>query len=75
MTVTMFDQTLMASQGDYGAEGYVYQSLATIPNMDGHYPVIGSWIVGQEAGVMGIRESRRIITDNMSQFVPHVIEG
>ena len=75
VTVTMFDQTLMASQGDYGEEGYVYQSLATIPNMDGHYPVIGSWIVGQEAGGMGIRESKRIITDNMSQFVPHVIEG
>lgn len=43
--------------------------------MDGHYPVIGSWIIGQEAGGMGIRESKRIITDNMSQFVPHVIEG
>ncbi len=75
VTVTMFDQTLMASQGDYGEEGYVYQSLATIPNMDGHYPVIGSWIIGQEAGGMGIRESKRIITDNLSQFVPHVIEG
>ncbi len=75
VTVTMFDQTLMASQGDYGDEGYVYQSLATIPNMDGLYPVIGSWIIGQEAAGMGIRESKRIITDNMSQFVPHVIEG
>ena len=75
VTVTMFDQTLLASQGDYGEEGFVYQSLATIPNMDGHYPVVGSWIIGQEAGGMGIRESKRIITDNLSQFVPHVIEG
>ena len=73
--MTMFDQTLMESQGDYGDEGYVYQSLATIPNMDGLYPVIGSWIIGQESAGMGIRESKRIITDNMSQFVPHVIEG
>jgi glutathionylspermidine synthase len=24
---------------------------------------------------MGIRESARLITDNLSQFVPHVIEG
>ena len=75
VTVTMFDQTLMESQGDYGDEGYVYQSLATIPNMDGLYPVIGSWIIGQESAGIGIRESKRIITDNMSQFVPHVIEG
>lgn len=75
VTVTMFDQTLLASSGDYGEEGFVYQSLASIPNIDGHYPVIGSWIIGQEAGGMGIRESNRIITDNLSQFVPHVIEG
>ena len=75
ITVTMFDQTLLASSGDYGEEGYVYQSLASIPNMDGHYPVIGSWIIGQEAGGIGIRESNKIITDNLSQFVPHLIEG
>lgn len=75
VTVTMFDQTLLASSGDYGEEGFVYQSLASIPNIDGHYPVIGSWIIGQEAGGMGIRESNKIITDNLSQFVPHVIEG
>lgn len=75
VTVTMFDQTLLSSSGDYGDEGYVYQSLATIPNFDGHHPVVGSWIIGQEAGGMGIRESSRIITDNLSQFVPHVIEG
>lgn len=75
VTVTMFDQTLVSSRGDYGEEGFVYQSLATIPSFDGRYPVIGSWIIGQEAGGMGIRESTRIITDNLSQFVPHVIEG
>lgn len=75
VTVTMFDQTLVESQGDYGDEGYVYQAMATIPDFDGRHPVIGSWIIGQEAGGMGIRESKRIITDNLSQFVPHVIEG
>ena len=75
VTVTMFDQTLMESQGDYGDEGYVYQGLATIPNLDGVHPVIGSWIIGQEAAGIGIRESKRLITDNLSQFVPHVIEG
>jgi glutathionylspermidine synthase len=75
VTVTMFDQTLMESQGDYGDEGYVYQAMASIPTMDGKHPVIGSWIIGQEAAGIGIRESARLITDNLSQFVPHVIEG
>lgn len=75
VTVTMFDQTLMESPGDYGDDGYVYQNLATIPNMDGRYPVLGTWVIGGVASGMGIRESKRLITDNLSQFVPHVIEG
>lgn len=75
VTVTMFDQTFVESQGDYGEEGYVYQAMATIPDFDGRHPVIGAWIIGQEAAGMGIRESTRIITDNLSQFVPHLIEG
>ena len=53
----------------------MYQAMATIPSFDGHHPVIGSWIIGQDAAGIGIRESKRIITDNLSQFVPHVIEG
>ena len=80
VTVTMFDQMLAesATQG-YGDEGYVYQALAAVPNFDGNHPIIGSWTIGHEAGNvaggMGIRESRGLITDNMSRFVPHVIEG
>jgi len=64
--------------GDYGAEGYVCQALAPVPEVqteDGpRYPVIGSWVIGQEAAGMGIRESRTRITDNRSQFVPHIID-
>lgn len=75
VTVTMFDQTLESSGGDYGEEGFVYQDLANIPNFDGHYPVIGSWIIGQEAAGMGIRESDHIITGNLSKFTPHLIRG
>jgi glutathionylspermidine synthase len=59
------------SSGDYGAEGYVFQELAPIPEFDGRRPVIGSWIVGQEAAGMGIRESGGWVTDNTSRFVPH----
>ncbi|MEP6781850.1 MAG: glutathionylspermidine synthase family protein, partial [Gemmatimonadaceae bacterium] len=79
VTVTLFDQTLAetGTQG-YGEEGYVYQALASVPNFDGNRPVIGSWAIGQEegnvAGGIGVRESSSLITDNMSRFVPHVIE-
>jgi glutathionylspermidine synthase len=58
--------------GDYGEDGYVYQALATIPTFDGRSPVIGSWVVDGVAAGMGIRESQGVITDNTSQFVPHL---
>ena len=59
--------------GDYGEEGFVYQQYAPLPDFDGHHPVIGSWIVGQDPAGMGIRESTGPITDNLSRFVPHRI--
>ena len=61
--------------GDYGEEGFVFQEYAPLPSFDGWQPVIGSWIVGQEPAGMGIRESGGPITDNLSRFVPHRIEG
>jgi len=35
------------------------------------YPVLGLWMIDQECGGMGIRESAGPITDNLSSFVPH----
>ena len=64
------------SDGDYGEEGFVYQELAPVGCWDGKYPVIGSWVVGQEEGSacgIGVRESETRIVTNMSQFVPHVL--
>ena len=65
--------------GEYGAEGYVYQAPAPIPALDAgdgtvRYPVLGAWVVGQEAAGMGVRESTGLVTTNRSQFVPHLIE-
>jgi glutathionylspermidine synthase len=60
------------STGEYGAEGFVFQELAPIPDFDGKRPVIGSWMIGQEAGGMGIRESDGWVTGNTSRFVPHL---
>ncbi|HEX8212778.1 MAG TPA: glutathionylspermidine synthase family protein [Longimicrobium sp.] len=61
--------------GDYGEEGFVFQEYAPLPSFGEWQPVIGSWIVGQSPAGMGIRESAGPITDNLSRFVPHRIEG
>ena len=58
--------------GDYGEEGYIYQDLCELPNYNGNYPVIGSWIIGGKSAGIGIRESKTEITDNLSRFVPHL---
>ncbi|TAN55160.1 MAG: glutathionylspermidine synthase family protein [Betaproteobacteria bacterium] len=57
--------------GSYGAEGFVYQGVAPLPEFGGRYPVIGSWIVGDAPAGMGIREDDSPITQNTSRFVPH----
>ena len=64
---------LEETDGEYGEEGYIYQQLFELPNYDGHYPLIGSWIVGQTPAGIGIREANNLITDNKSRFVPHLI--
>ena len=65
--------TAVETGGDYGAEGFVYQALAPIPNWGGHRPVCGVWVVNHEACGLGVREDTRRITGNLSRFVPHVM--
>lgn len=63
-----------ADQG-YGREGVVHQGLAELPTFDGGHPVLGVWLVDGEPAGLGIRESDTLITDNLSRFVPHLIDG
>ena len=64
-----------AGDGPYGAEGYIRQGLAMPPGIEGNCPVIGSWIIGDQACGIGIREDNSPITKNTSRFVPHAILG
>lgn len=64
--------TLQETDGDYGEEGYIFQQMAPLACFDGSYPIIGSWVIDQEAAGIGIRESTTLITDNVSRFVPHL---
>ena len=63
-----------AQPGTYGAEGYIYQGYAALPDFDGNFPVVGSWIVGDEPAGMGIREDVNPVTRNTSRFVPHYFD-
>jgi len=68
----------LETDGAYGEEGFVYQEFAPVASFDGKYPVVGSWLIGHEPGNaaagIGIRESDTPITDNFSQFVPHLFD-
>jgi len=66
--------SLQETSGPYGDEGYIYQKLARIPNFDDRHPVLGSWVIDGTAAGIGIRESTTPITDNLSAFVPHLLE-
>lgn len=59
--------------GEYGEEGFIYQELFPLPAFGDNYPLIGSWVIGQEPAGIGIREAGGLITDNLSRFVPHLI--
>ena len=69
--------TIDSDPGPYGAEGFVRQSLAPLPDFAGvdgpHHPVLGVWMIDGEAAGLGVRESDGLITDNLSYFVPHAI--
>lgn len=55
-------------------EESIFQEARVLPDFDGNFPVIGSWIVGEKAAGIGIRESDTPITTNLSRFVPHCFE-
>jgi glutathionylspermidine synthase len=60
------------TEGDYGAEGFVYQAYAPLPVFDGNHAVVGSWVVASQAAGIGMREDDGPITRNTSRFVPHL---
>lgn len=58
-------------KGKYGQEGFIYQKTALLPKFDNMYTLVGSWVVGNEACGIGIREDFSQITKNTSLFIPH----
>jgi glutathionylspermidine synthase len=65
----------ITAPGNYGEEGFIIQAYAPLFESEGGFAVLGSWVVGDRACGLGIREDRSRITANLSRFVPHVIIG
>lgn len=63
-------QEEFSTDGPYDGAS-VYQAMCELPNFDGFRPCLGSWIVGDEAAGLGIREDETLVTGNLSRFVPH----
>ncbi|MEJ0015317.1 MAG: glutathionylspermidine synthase family protein [Acetobacteraceae bacterium] len=65
----------LRTDGPYGAEGHVYQQWAELPQADGRYAVVGSWVIAGVPHGIGIREDATPITRDTSRFVPHFFRG
>jgi len=65
--------TLVEQQGPYGAEGFIRQAMAPLPNFSDQYAVLGSWLVDHTPCGLSIREDENPIAGNTSRFVPHAI--
>ncbi|WP_256647078.1 glutathionylspermidine synthase family protein [Thermomonas paludicola] len=51
----------------------IRQQLHLLPSFSGRYPLIGSWVIGDAASGIGIREDSSPITRDSARFVPHAI--
>lgn len=63
------------SGGPYGREGAIVQLAHPLPCVNGQHMLVGSWVVGNEACGLSIREDQSRITQDTSRFVPHFISG
>lgn len=63
------------TDGPYSDERAVYQAYHPLMRTSEGYASLGSWIVGEVACGLGVREDINPITHNSSRFVPHLIRG
>jgi glutathionylspermidine synthase len=63
----------LETDGPYADETVIYQAFHPLANMGRGHAVFGSWIIGDTACGLGMREDENPITHNTSRFVPHLI--
>lgn len=67
------DGKAVKQDGPYHDSGYIRQALAPLPQFDGNFTLIGSWVVADSAAGICIREDNSLITKDSSRFLPHII--
>ncbi|ACE83012.1 glutathionylspermidine synthase family protein [Cellvibrio japonicus] len=71
----------VTAQGPYSDGRYIRQALQPLPKFCDHqrgqdtYTMLGSWVVGDSAAGICIREDATLITKDSSRFIPHIILG
>jgi glutathionylspermidine synthase len=76
VTITTQGRVLeRAANRDYDRHPMIVQAYHPLPVMGGMHPVLGAWVVGETCVGMGVREDRALITQDLSRFKPHFIEG
>lgn len=73
VTITRNGEIFAQAPGEYGDEGFVIQAYAPLFASEGGYAVLGSWVVGDRACGLAVREDRSPITANLSRFIPHFV--
>lgn len=63
---------VISSDGPYNDGPAIMQAYHPLPNFDGNYPLVGSWVIADMAAGIGIREDSSLITQNTSRFLPHI---
>lgn len=69
----------VAASGPYADGSYIRQQFQALPRFhdalrkQDSYTMIGSWVVGDSAAGICIREDHSLITKDSSRFLPHII--
>jgi glutathionylspermidine synthase len=72
LTIIEHGKIIAETSGDYDEGPRIYQAYHPLPDFEGRYAVVGSWMVNGNASGIGIREDDSPITRNTSRFVPHL---
>jgi glutathionylspermidine synthase len=71
MELVMAGREPVVTDGSYGNSPAIYQEAVYLPIFDGQHVVLGSWVVGDRAAGLIVRESDGPIVMNTSRIVPH----
>lgn len=75
VTVLEGGKVVARSAGSYNGPLIAQARATNLFRTAGGHAIVGSWIVGDQASGVGIREDAGLITTNTARFVPHAIVG